>query len=87
LQNVTRVHHGRRIDRDVSFVDVSNDAFFIDQEGGAVAKALLFVEDAVILDHGAFEIAQERERYLELFGKLTVGGNAVDTQSKNLGLV
>ena len=87
MQNVTRIDHGRGIDRDVSFVDVSDDAFFIDQESGAITKALLFVEDAVILDHGAFEIAQQRERYLELFGKFTVGGNAINTESKNLRFV
>jgi hypothetical protein len=37
---------------------VLNDAFLIDHEGGAIAKALLLVEDAVILHDRAFEIAQ-----------------------------
>jgi hypothetical protein len=57
LEHVARLDNGRRIDRDVSFIDMSNDAFFIDQERGAISKALLFVEDAVVFDDGAFEIA------------------------------
>ena len=87
LEHVTRFHHGRRIDGHVSFVDMSNDAFFIDQERRAISKALLLVEDAIVFDDGAFEIAQQRERNCELFGKFTVGGNAVNTQSKNLSLI
>jgi len=35
------LHHASWIDCDVSFVDVPNDAFFIDQEGGTISKALL----------------------------------------------
>ena len=87
LEDVTRFHHGRRIDRDVPFIDMPNDAFFIDQEGGPIAKALLLIKDAIIFYDGAFEIAQQRERNCELFGKFTVGGNAVNTQSKNLSLI
>ena len=87
LEHVTRFHHGRRIDGHVSFFDMSNDAFFIDQERRAISKALLLVEDAIVFDDGAFEIAQQRERNCELFGKFTVGGNAVNTQSKNLSLI
>ena len=58
LKHVTCFYHGGRIDRDVSFVNVSDDAFFIDQEGGAISKALLLVKDAIRLDDGAFEIAE-----------------------------
>ena len=58
LEHVTRVDHGRRIDSDVSLVNVPNDAFFIDQEGGAIAKALLLVEDTICFYNGAFEIAE-----------------------------
>ena len=57
-KHVAGFYNGSRIDRDISFVDVPNDAFFIDQEGGAISKALFFVEDAVILNDGAFEIAE-----------------------------
>ena len=63
---------------------MTNDSFFIDHEGGAVAKAVLLVENAVVLNDSAFEIAEERKRDADLFGEFFVGGNAVDTQSKNL---
>lgn len=57
-EHVARLYNASGIDCYISFVDVPNDAFFIDHEGGPISKALLFVEDAVILDHGAFEIAE-----------------------------
>ena len=58
LKHVTRVDDGGRIDRDVSFVNVTNDAFFVDQESGAISKALLLVKNAVVFDDGAFEVAE-----------------------------
>ena len=48
-EHVTCFDNAARIDGDVSFVDVPNDAFFIDQEGCAISKALLLVEDAISL--------------------------------------
>ena len=86
LEYVTRLYHARRIDGDVSFVNVLNDAFFIDHEGGAIAKALLFVENAVILDDGAFEIAEKGKGNSELFREFAVGGNAVYTHAENLSV-
>jgi hypothetical protein len=58
LQHVTGVDHGRWIDCYVSFVNVANDAVFIDQKRGAIAEALLLVKDAVVLHDSAFEIAE-----------------------------
>ena len=86
MEHVTRFDSRAWIDRDVSFVDVLNNAFFIDHKGSAVAKPLLFVEDAVIFDNCAFEIAEEWERDADLFGEFAVGGNTVYTQSENLSL-
>ena len=86
LEHVTRLDNGGRIDCDVSFVDVPNDAFFIDQESCTITKALLFVEDAIVFDDGTFEIAEQRERDSELFGEFAVGGNAVNTHSENLSV-
>ena len=63
-----------------------DDSFFIDNEGGAIAKALLFVEDAVIFDNGTFEIAQQRKRDPELLREFAVCGNAVYAKTKNLGV-
>lgn len=85
LEHVTRLYGRAWIDRDVSFIDVPNDAFFIDHKGSTIAKPLLLVEDAIIFDNGALEIAEQRERNADLFGEFAVGGNAVNTQSENLG--
>jgi hypothetical protein len=79
LECVARVYNRRGIDCDVSFIDVSNDAFLVDQEGGAIAKALLLVEDAVGFNDGALEIAEERKRNSNLLCEFAVGGNAVNT--------
>ncbi len=84
LEHVTCFDNGGWIDCDVSFVNVPDDAFFVDQEGGAISKALLLVEDSIIFDYGAFEIAEEREGNSYLFGEFAIGGNAVNTHSENL---
>ena len=86
MEHVTRLHDGCRIDGDVSFVDVLDDAFFIDQEGGAISKALLFVEDAVLFYHGSFEIAEEWKCDADVLSKTAVGGNTVDADSENLSV-
>ena len=58
MQHVAGIDNRSRIDRDVSFIDVLNEALFIDHEGRTISKALLLVEDAVILHDSAFEIAE-----------------------------
>src|ERR1051325_2604438 len=83
-EGVTRVHHAAWIERDVAFVDVSNDTFFIDHEGGTIAKPLLLVEDTIILDYSAFEIAEDRKGNSNLFSEFAVGGNAVYTHAEDL---
>lgn len=85
-EHVTRLDSGARVDGDVPFVNVSNDAFFIDHEGGAISKALLFVEDAIVFDDSAFEVTEQRKRNPNLFCEFAVGGNTVYTQSKNLSV-
>ncbi len=87
LEHVTSFNNSGRIDRHVSFVNVPDDAFFIDQEGGAISKTLLLVEDAIVFNDGAFEIAEDGKSNSELFCEFAVGGNAVDTHSEDLSLV
>ena len=57
-EHVARICNLGGIDGFVSFVDMLDDAFLVDYEGGAISEALLFVEDAIIFDDGAFEIAE-----------------------------
>ena len=87
LEYVTRVSDGGWIDGGVSFVNVPDDAFFIDQEGGTIAEALLLVKDAVVFDDSAFEITEDRESHSQLLCEFTVSRNTVNTHSENLGLV
>jgi hypothetical protein len=58
-QYIARVGSGGGIDRYVSFVDVLNDPVLIDYECGLISETLRFVENAVILHHCSFEIAEE----------------------------
>jgi len=87
LEHVAGVHDAGRIDCDASFVNVPDDAFFVDQEGGAISEALLLVEDAVVFHDGAFEVAEDRKCYLDLFCEFAVGGDAVNTEAEYLSVV
>ena len=87
MEHVARVHDAGRIDGDASFVNVPDDAFFVDQEGGAISEALLLIKDAVVFYHGAFEIAEDRKCYLNLFCKFAVGGDAVNTKAEYLSVI
>ena len=86
LEHVTSVDDRGWIDGDVAFVDVLNDAFFIDHEGGSISKALLFVKDTVILHDSAFEITEDWKGNANLLCEFAVGGNAVYAHAKNLGV-
>ena len=87
LEHVTRVDNRGWIDRDVSFVDMLNDSVFIDHESSAISEALFFVEDAVVFDDSAFEIAEYRKGNSNLFGEFAVGGNTVNTHAEDLRVV
>src|SRR5687767_15868111 len=86
LEHVTSFDNSGRIDCDVSFVDVADDSFFINQEGGAISKALLLVEHAIVFDDRALEITEYGERNSNLLCKLAVGGNTVNTHTEDLSV-
>ena len=65
---------------------MTNDAFFIDQESGAISKALLFIKNAIVFDDGAFEVAEKRESDSDLLCEFAVGGNTVNTEAENLSV-
>jgi hypothetical protein len=87
LKDVARIDDCSRIDRDVSFVDVTNDSFLIDQERGAISEALFLVKDAIVFHDSAFEIAEYRKSNSNLLCEFPVSGNAVYTHSENLSFV
>ena len=57
-QDVARVGRAGRIDRDAALINVPNDAILIDHKRGAITIATFFIEDAIVFDHRAFEIAE-----------------------------
>ena len=73
-----------RVNRRFTLLDVPDDALFIDRKRSACAVTAFLVEDAVISNHLAFEIAQQRKRHLNVFGETFVGCVAVRTDSQNL---
>jgi len=60
---------------------VLDDAFLVHDEGGARAVAAFFAEDAVVAHGRAFEIAEQGERDLDVFGEARVGGRAVNADA------
>jgi len=83
-QNIARIIGRRGIDCDIAFVDMLNDSGFVDDKRGSIAKALRFVEDAVILNYCSFEIAEEWKSNADVLGKTFVGRNTVDANTKDL---
>jgi hypothetical protein len=57
-KHIARVGGTGRIDGNVPLVNMTNDAIFVDHESCAISEALLLVENSVIPDNGAFEIAE-----------------------------
>ena len=53
---------------------MANDSILIHNERGARAEPALFIEDAVVFDHFAFEIAEQGESYADILGEAFVSG-------------
>jgi hypothetical protein len=60
---------------------VADDAVFVHGEGGARAVAALLVEDAVVADGLALEVAQQREGRADVLLEAAVGGEAVNADA------
>jgi hypothetical protein len=60
---------------------VADDSVLIDGEGGARAVAALLIEDAVVPDRLALEVAQQREGRADVLLEAAVGGEAVDADA------
>ena len=68
------------------FLDVLNHAFLVHDEGGAIGKPVLFIENTVLGGHGPFEIAEDGKGDADLFGEFPVGGLTVNADAQNLGI-
>jgi hypothetical protein len=80
-EDVACLNRARRVNRRVSLFDVTDDAFLVEHERGACAEAAFLVEHAVVADGRAFEIAEQRERDLDVFGEARVGRCAVNADA------
>jgi hypothetical protein len=82
----------RRVNRGAVELDVLDHALLVDDERGAARKFILirrhgiFLQNAVIGEHFAIHVAEQRKGDLDLFGKCGVGGWAVCADSENYGV-
>ena len=86
-QDVACIFGARRIYSFAAFFDMLDDSVLVDHERCPIAVAALFIEDAVVFHHCAFEITQQGKGQSILFGKLTIGGHAVNANAENLSIV
>ena len=75
-----------RINRHITFVDVLNDAVFVDNECGSIAEALLFVKETIVFHNGPFEITEEWKGDADVLRETPVGRNTVDANTKHLSI-
>src|SRR5919206_3948658 len=83
-QGATRLVGAGRVDGVLALLDVADDAFLVDGEGGARAVAALLVEDAVVAHRLALEVAQQREGRADVLLEAAVGGGAVYADAQDL---
>jgi hypothetical protein len=76
-QGATRLVCAGRVDGVLALLDVTDDAIFIDGEGGARAVAALLVEDAVVADGLSLKVREQREGGADVLLEAAVGGEAV----------
>jgi len=68
----------------VALFDMADDAFLVHDECSPCGKALFFIVDSVGLGNCALEVAQEGKGHADLFGEGAIGGETVNTDTKNL---
>lgn len=75
-----------RINRYISFIDVLNDAVFVDDKCGSIAEALFFIENSVVFHDSSLEITEQWESDPDVLRETPVGRNAVDADAENLSI-
>ena len=86
LQYVACFGGSSRINRHISFIDVLNDAVFVDDKCGSIAEALLFIKNPVVFYNGSLEITEQWKSYTDVLRETPVGGNAIDADAENLSI-
>ena len=67
-----------------AFLDMANDAVFVDHKGDAVGKEARKIEDAVSLGRLLVDVTQQRETRARLLGKSAVPFLAVEADPQHL---
>jgi hypothetical protein len=75
-----------RVERFAVCIDVRNDALLVHHKSGAVCKAMLGVENPVLLGNRAVEVAEQREGDANLLGEGPVGRRTVHANAQHLSL-
>jgi hypothetical protein len=75
-----------RVDGAVAFLYVLDLALLVDDEGGAIGKLKLVIQDAVLLRDLARHVAEERKFDANFFGEGGVGGRSVNADAKDGGV-
>lgn len=70
-----------------ALLDVLHDPILVHQESGADRQALGRIEDAVLLAHRSFEIAEQREGDAEIFGEALVAGRGIYADAQDLNVI
>jgi len=74
------------VDRGASFLDVDDLAFLVDDERSPIGNSGLWDENTVRRGYFSIEeVAQQRERGVELGGKFFLRGSVICTDAKNFG--
>ncbi len=83
-RQAARLHSAGGINGIGAFVDVANDAVFVDYKRNSVGKKVSEIEHAVSFGHLLVGVAQQREAGAGFSGKLTVPLLAVEADPQNL---
>jgi hypothetical protein len=79
-----RLHGSIRVQGLSLLVDVLNYPVFADDEGRAIRKSMLLVQNSVLFADLPLKVAEQRESHSNLLGKCTVCGYAIDADSEHL---
>ena len=87
LQQVTCGPSATGVNGVLIHVDVLDDSFFVNHEGGSVGNRELGIQNAVVRCDLAGEIAQQRKVNADLLGKGLVSRRTIDADAQDLRAV
>jgi len=76
-----------RVNGLAAFLNVLDHPVFIHHEGGAIGKAVLFIQNPVLFGNVSLKIAEEGESKAFLLGEGAVSRRTIDADSQDLRAV